>query len=70
MKKLSIKFDILKDLYHVDKLTPERPLVVTMLLDGVIPSRGISYVHESGATRCFKISMSGQDNFLLLTEFH
>lgn len=66
----AINFDILKDLYHVDELTPQRPLVVTMLLDGVIPNRGISYVDESGTTRYFTISMSGKDNSLLLTEFH
>ncbi len=62
-------FKVEKVLYTPSQLTPEKPLVVTMLLDGAIPSRGIAYTDENGTTRYFAISMSGQDDSLLLTEF-
>lgn len=65
----AFRFYIDKVLYSADELSPEKPLVVTMLLDGAIPNRGISYMDESGTTRCFTISMSGQDDSLLLKEF-
>lgn len=62
-------FSVQKVLYTSAQLTPEKPLVVTMLLDGAIPSRGIAYTDESGTARYFSISMSGQNDSLLLTEF-
>jgi hypothetical protein len=65
----AFSFHIDKVLYSADELSPEKPLVVTMLLDGAIPNRGISYMDENGTTRCFTISMSGKDDSLLLTEF-
>lgn len=64
-----ITFQVEKALYTQNKLTPEKALVITMLLDGAIPNRGISYIDGNGTARYFTISMSGQDDSLMLTEF-
>ena len=62
----NVNFEVENVLYAPPQLTPERPFVVTMLLDGTIPNRGITYIDENGTTRYFTISMSGQDNSLCL----
>lgn len=64
-----ISFHVEKVLYSADVLSPEKPLVVTMELEGAIPNRGITYLDENGTERFFTISMSGQDASLLLSEF-
>ena len=58
-----------KELYALDVLAPERPLMVRLTLFGTIPHYGISYVDGSGATRNFAVEVSGMDGSLLLTEF-
>lgn len=58
-----------KELYYVEKLTPERPLLVTMTFFGDLPSYGISYVDQEGKTKHFSIDLSGKDGSLQLTEF-
>lgn len=65
-----ITFRVEKALYTQNKLTPEKALVITMLLDGAIPNRGISYIDGNGTARYFTISMSGLDDSLMLTEFY
>jgi hypothetical protein len=57
-----------QDLYSLGALTPEHPLVLGMTFYGSIPSYGISYVDESGATRSYAISTSGKDGSLMLVE--
>lgn len=58
-----------QELYAVNALTSERPLVVGMTFFGDLPSYGISYVDENGVTRNFALGLSGMDGSLLLTEF-
>lgn len=58
-----------KDLYTLDALTPERPLVVRTTMCGAIPQYGISYIDGNGTTRYFAVEMSGKDGLSLLTEF-
>lgn len=58
-----------KELYTQGSLTPKRPLVVTMVFYGDIPNNGISYVDESGATKRFSVSISGNDGSLILAAF-
>lgn len=58
-----------KELYGLDVLAPERPLVVRLPFHGAIPHYGISYVDRSGTTRSFALEMSGKDGSLLLSEF-
>ncbi len=60
-----IRFTV-KELYALDQLTPERPLVVGLTFYGDLPHYGISYVDENGITRQFAIQISGKDGSLLL----
>ncbi|NLU24098.1 MAG: hypothetical protein GXW99_05150 [Clostridiales bacterium] len=64
-----IQFKADNVLYEMDTLTPDKPLVVSMLFDGALPNRGIAYLDETGTERFFTVSMSGKDESLLLTEF-
>jgi len=64
-----IQFKADNVLYEMDTLTPDKPFVVSMLFDGVLPDRGIAYLDEAGTERFFTVSMSGKDESLLLTEF-
>ena len=57
------------ELHTLDRLTPERPLVLGMTFWGSIPHYGISYVDESGTTRNYAVHESGEDGSLLLVEF-
>lgn len=57
-----------KELYALDKLTPERPLVVGLTFYGSTPHYGISYADESGVTRSFAVDESGEDGSLYLWE--
>ncbi len=57
------------ELYSEDTLTPDRPLLVKLTFFGLIPNYGISYVDESGMTRNYAVSISGENGALLLIEF-
>ena len=56
--------------HRQDRLTPDRPLVVTTVFFGDIPNNGISYMDKDGVTHSFTVDMSGEDGSLYLTEFH
>ena len=58
-----------EELYHMDRLDPDYPLVVQLTFLGTIPNYGISFKDASGQTRYFSVSESGKDGSLLLTEF-
>lgn len=60
-------FDV-EELYTLDRLTADRPLVVSTTFYGLIPNNGISYMDETGATRTFAVDMSGEDGSLYLWE--
>lgn len=57
-------------IYSLERLTPERPLVVHMIFPGDTPAYGISYVDESGdgMTHRLMIEISGEDGTLSLQE--
>lgn len=59
-----------KPIYSLDRLTPERSLVVRMTFPGDTPTYGISYVDESGdeMTHHLTVEVSGEDGTLLLRE--
>ena len=59
-----------KPIYSLDRLTPERPLVVCMTFPGDTPTYGISYVDESGdgMMHHLTVEISGEDGTLLLRE--
>lgn len=62
-----IVYEIVEGRYTAETLHPERPLVMDMVFWGSIPDRGISYLDENGERYYFSISLSGEDNTLLLT---
>jgi len=63
------------DLYWLDELTPEQPLVVTLMLQCLIPVRGIAFASAVDAPDMyyvdlyFAIGISGYDGSLSLREF-
>ena len=65
----NIKFYESKVLYSLDEFVPEKPFVVTWMEQGAIPHRGVALDDESGTTRHFYLSMSGEDGSVLLVEF-
>ena len=58
-----------EELYALDELTPDRPLLLNMTFYGLLPSYGVSYVDDSGETLYYSINMSGKDGSVILTEF-
>ena len=58
-----------RELYTLKSLTPERPLVATMVFYGDTPNNGISYVDANGQVRRFALGQSGMDGSLYLNEF-
>lgn len=64
-----LKFSASKTLYSLDELTIDKPVVISMLVEGTIPNRGISYVDGDGVVRHFTISTSGEDGSLILAEY-
>ena len=58
-----------EELYALDELTPERPLLLNMTFYGLLPYYGVSYVNGSGETISYSINMSGKDGSVILTEF-
>ena len=58
-----------EELYALDELSPERPLLLNMTFYGLLPSYGVSYVDDSGETLYYSINMSGKDGSVILTEF-
>lgn len=58
-----------EELYSLDTLTPERPLLVQTSFPGDMPSTGISYTDADGATQYFAVGESGYDGSLYLSAF-
>ena len=58
-----------EELYALDELTPERPLLLNLTFYGLLPYYGVSYVDDSGDTISYSINMSGKDGSVILTEF-
>lgn len=58
-----------REIYSLEELTSEKPLVVNMTFFGDTPNYGISYVDNYGNTKKFAIQMSGEDSSLLLVDF-
>lgn len=58
-----------EELYALDELTPDRPLLLNMTFYGLLPYYGVSYVDDSGETISYSINMSGKDGSVILTEF-
>ena len=59
----------MQELYRRDEITPEDLMVVETNLDGLLPTRGISFVDAGGNTRYYYLALSGEDNVPLLVSF-
>lgn len=57
-----------EELYSLDELTPDHPLVVWVSFPGTIPSKAITFTDETGQARSFAIVASGKDGSILLSE--
>ncbi|MEA4911954.1 MAG: hypothetical protein VB092_04980 [Oscillospiraceae bacterium] len=64
----TLRFRETQELYALDVLTPEKPLVLGLVFYGDTPSVGVSYTDENGETRILAVCMSGEDGSLLLSE--
>lgn len=58
-----------QELFFQDEITTNDLMVVETNLDGLIPTRGISFVDAGGNTRYFYLALSGEDNVPLLVCF-
>lgn len=58
-----------EELYTLDILTPEHPLLVHMTFYGTVPNYGISYTDNNGIVHKFAVTQSGMDGSLILNEF-
>lgn len=63
-----MRFDIAGELYSLDELNAEKPLVIGLSLEGIAPTAGISYTDADGTEKFYAISMSGENDNLLLME--
>ena len=62
-------FFSVEELYSLDALTPERPLLVQTSFPGDMPTTGVSYTDADGVTQYFAIQESGYDGSLVLSAF-
>lgn len=53
-------------LHARDEMNGGDVLVISMDLEGCVPSRAISYVDDCGGTHCFCVAVSGEDNVPVL----
>ena len=56
-------------LYSQDEITENDLMVVQTVLEGLIPTRGISFVDAGGNTRYYYLTISEEDNVPLLVSF-
>ena len=58
-----------QELYFQEVITPDDLMVLETNLDGLLPTRGISFVDAGGNTRYYYLALSGEDNVPLLISF-
>lgn len=57
------------ELYRQEQLSPDCPLIVTLVFAGDLPTNGLSFVNPAGETQRFALSQSGKDGSLFLEEY-
>ena len=62
-----MNYDI-EEIYALEKLTEDRPLVVGISFFGTIPNNGIRFTNDKGETRTYALQISGENGSILLTE--
>ncbi|MBR3473823.1 MAG: phosphodiester glycosidase family protein [Oscillospiraceae bacterium] len=60
---------VTQELGSLPELTPERPLLLKLVIHGDLPGCGISYVDPDGTPRRFAIGLSGEDGSPVFWEF-
>ncbi len=60
---------VMKEMYTLDKLSEDKPLLVTMTFTGSMPSYGISYDDEYGNEHNCIVEISNEDGSLVLSEY-
>lgn len=59
-------FIINEEVYHKEKLTPERPLIYGTVFPGLLPNLVISYTDADDMTKTVSVAMSGEDGSLVV----
>lgn len=62
-----MNYDI-EEIYALEKLTEDRPLVVGISFFGTIPNNGIRFTNDKGETKTYALHISGENGSVLLTE--
>lgn len=62
----TMSFRVSEELYSLNELSPEKPLVLGVEFAGMVPDTGISYRDTDGTEQFFALSMSGENEDLLL----
>lgn len=57
-----------EEIYALEHLTEDRPLVVGISFFGTIPNNGIRFTNDKGETRTYALQISGENGSILLTE--
>lgn len=55
------------EMYVCEDLTPDKPVAVTMSFPGSLPQYAVSYVDADGETLTFAVSMSGENESIVLS---
>lgn len=58
----------MEEIYALEHLTEDRPLVVGISFFGTIPNNGIRFTNDKGETRTYALHISGENGSILLTE--
>ncbi len=57
------------ELYRQEQLSPDCPLIVTLVFAGDLPNNGISFVDAAGDAQRFALYQSGKDGSLILEAY-
>lgn len=62
------KFEILKELFSIENMTSEKPLLLKEELSSTIPNLGVIYTERNGKIKEYTISESGLDGTVMLLD--
>ncbi len=62
-------FQVRELLYQMDRLDPEKPLVVEVSFPGDLTTYGIRFTDSEGIVRRYTVTISGRNGSLVLTEY-
>ena len=62
------EFEKLEDLYQLEKMTPDKPLVADVSFPGDMSMYGISFEDGKGVVRTYTVSINGRNGTLFISE--